>query len=104
MKILPVLKEKRRYILFEYMGNEEIIKDFYSFLKQFFGDFLFSKFSIDFLKINSHHFIIKVKRKYTNFILTSSLFFKSNKGLIIPIGVFPTIRKVKKYLEGKKNI
>ena len=82
-KLNPALREKRRYVVFEILGNAECRDAFNSVREQFermFGIFGASKAAVSMLKSKSSRCIIRVDRKYVDHLKAASVMVSEAKG------------------------
>ena len=81
-KILPTLKEKKRYMSFEVISESKltqnsIISALNSTFKDFLGQYCLGKAGINILNVENNKGVLRLNRKYTDKIKTSLLFIKS---------------------------
>jgi len=96
--ILPTLKEKKRYIVFEAISEEKISKDDLEKtvnlgLKDFLGKLLLAKSGARIMKTKNNKGIILVNNKYVNEVKSSLLMIK--KPVFRSILTTGTIKKAK---------
>ena len=107
MKLLPSLKQKKRYLVFEISENipesslkEEVSQALYEFV----GTLGVSKMSPLFVKQKNNRFIIKVNHKYVDECKSALILIKKikNKPVIVKsIITSGTIKKASTFLDGK---
>ncbi|MEM5831162.1 MAG: Rpp14/Pop5 family protein [Candidatus Aenigmatarchaeota archaeon] len=73
MRILPTLREKKRYILIEAIDGNFEKENFLSVCEKLFGKFYLDKFKLDFLDVKGK-LVIKCSHKYVSHVLTAILF------------------------------
>ena len=103
MKLLPSLKQKKRYIVFESNIPEKELKPaIKDALKDFLGIYGLSKASPEFVKSKNSRFILKVNHKYVPHAKSALLLITKvkNKSVILKsIITSGTIKKASSYLE-----
>ncbi len=103
--LLPSLKEKKRYTVFEVITDQNLNKNeiesaIYNSCQNFIGEFNCSKAGINILSElgNNKKGIIKVNNKYTDYLKTSLMMIKkvNNKKVVIKsVGVSGALKKAK---------
>ena len=82
-KLNPALREKRRYVVFEILGNVECRDAFNSVEEQFgrlFGIFGASKAAVSMLKSKSNKCIVRVDRKHADHLKAAAVMVSEVKG------------------------
>lgn len=92
--ILPVLKEKKRYILYESKLNNNILRQG---IKDFIGEYGMAKAGIMFISSRNNRGIIKTNVKWLDQVKTSLSLMKQR---VKPIKVSGTLKKLKSHLNG----
>ena len=108
MKLLPSLKQKKRYIVFEIISDKiftanEVQKEVDEALQSFLGRLGISKSSPMFLKerYKDNKFIIKVNHKYVDECISAVILMRKIKTtpvIIKSMVTSGTLKKVSKYL------
>lgn len=102
MKLLPSLKQKKRYLVFESNIDEKDLKiAINDALKEFLGIYGLSKASPEFVKSKNNKFILKINHKYTSHAKSALLLITKvkNKPVILKsIITSGTIKKASLYL------
>ena len=106
MKLLPALKQKKRYVVFEILSDakysEKEIKEIISSpTKEFLGDYGLAKAGIMFIKHKNNKFIIKVNHKYVDQLIAAMILIKKikNKAVIVKsLTTSGTIKKANNYV------
>lgn len=96
----PSLREKRRYILFSIIGNKnfsQIKNEIIKTIKKFMGDFYFGIANIKIIDYGDKYFILRVNRKFVNFLRSSIIFVKDCA--IRSVSCSGTIKKIKKVMK-----
>ena len=101
MKLLPALKQKKRYIVFEIISadkySEKEIKEAVSIsTKEFLGTFGLAKAGIMFIKHKNNKFIIKVNHKYVDQCKSAIILIKKIKEKPVIIKSVTTTGMIKK--------
>ena len=92
--ILPSLKDKERYILYEGKVSRTMIKQG---IKDFIGEYGLSRAGIMFISYKNNKGIIKTNVKYLDHVKTALSLMKTR---VKPIKVSGTIKKLKSCLNG----
>lgn len=92
--ILPVLKEKKRYILYEGKVNYSNLREG---IKDFIGEYGMAKAGVMFIMSRNNKGIIKTSVKWLEQVKTSLSLMKQR---VKPIRVSGTLKKLKSYLNG----
>ena len=107
MKLLPSLKERKRYILFKIESKEtffvvDVKKSVDGAIKDFIGELGISQASPSFLseRYQNNQFIVKVNHKFVNEIVSAIILIKKIKNtpvLLQSVIISGTIKKVSSY-------
>lgn len=104
-QLLPSLKEKKRYIVFEVIGDSvkvELMKKSVSeALKKFLGEYGFSKLNYRFVNHDTNKGMIKVSNKFVDHVKTALIMISKIDGkevIVRSVGVSGTINKANVYL------
>lgn len=103
--LLPSLKEKKRYVVFDVISEQNLDKKdienvIYNSCKNFIGEFSYSKTGINILSElgNNKKGIIRVNNKYVDYVKSSLMMIKEINGkkvVIKSIGVSGILKKAK---------
>jgi len=101
MKLLPSLKQKKRYVVFEIISDqdfskEDMEKEVFSALKSFLGDLGLSKAVPLFVKFKSNKFIMKVNHNYTDELKSALILIKKIKNMPVILKSVITSGTIKK--------
>ena len=109
MKLLPSLKERKRYILFKIDSKEEfsavdVKKSVDNAIKDFIGELGISKAAPSFLseRYQNNQFIVKVNHKYVTEIVSAIILIKKIKNtpvLLRSVIISGTLKKVGSYIK-----
>ena len=97
-KLNPALREKRRYVVFEILGNAECRDVFNSVNDQFlrlFGVFGASKAAVSMLKSGGSRFIVRVDRRHVDHLKASAAMVSGVKGTQVILRSLGTSGSVK---------
>ena len=108
MKLLPSLKQKKRYVVFEIVSKEkfslqEIKKAVQEALLLFLGQLGLAKASPMFIKAKGNRFMLKVNHKWTDELITAMVLMKKikNKEVIAKsVIISGTIKKADNHMRG----
>jgi len=101
MKLLPSLKQKKRYVVFEIISDkqfsqEDVQNEVQLALKSFLGDLGLAKSSPLFVKFKSNKFIIKVNHNYTDELKSALILIKKIKNVPVILKSVITSGTIKK--------
>jgi len=96
MRILPSLKEKKRYVAIEVLEGNFNQTNFIKIFKEIFGEISFSKASIRFLNLQNL-ILIKCNNKFVPHVLTTILFL--NDCIVNIFKISGTIASIQRKIE-----
>ncbi|MDP3990253.1 MAG: Rpp14/Pop5 family protein [archaeon] len=109
MKLLPSLKERKRYVLFKIDSKEDftamdVKKAVDNAIKDFIGELGISKASPMFLseRYQKNQFIVKVNHKFVNEVVSAIILIKKIKNtpvLLQSVIISGTLKKVSSYIK-----
>ncbi|MEM5811676.1 MAG: Rpp14/Pop5 family protein [Candidatus Aenigmatarchaeota archaeon] len=95
MRILPTLREKKRYILIETIDGSFEKEKFLAACEKLFGKFYLDKFKLDFFDVKGK-LVIKCSHKYVANVLTAILFMDCIVKVKKISGTIKSIREILK--------